>query len=264
MMQATIRVRQLQAIHLFPELAGVDATAVSVEHVAREGVHLLDLQEAASDARPEGGLGQLLEEDELGLEDPAEVAVRAGKTVRRTESREPPQRNRGGGVSGLQRGVEMPEAIPLVGDPTRVNLPVRSAHEAPEDAVVTGVDTVESLLCDAPNPRAEAPAEHRERGKVDVGVAVGVGVVLLEREVALVVEEAVQDGGRVPIRALDGRAEERGVVVGDETVELEGEVAEPPDCRSSEGPSVAASTVTASPVLGQRAGAATREAPENG
>ena len=31
------------AIHLFPELAGVDATAVSVEHVAREGVHLLDL-----------------------------------------------------------------------------------------------------------------------------------------------------------------------------------------------------------------------------
>ena len=104
---------------------------------------------------------------------------------------------------------------------------IRSAHEAPEDAVVTRVDPVESLLFDAPNPRAEAPAEHRERGKVDVGVAVGVGVVLLEREVALVVEEAVQDGGRVPIRALDGRAEERGVVVGDETVELEGEVAEP-------------------------------------
>ena len=36
-------------------------------------MHLLDLQEAASDARPERGLGHVLE-DELGFEDPAEVA----------------------------------------------------------------------------------------------------------------------------------------------------------------------------------------------
>ena len=35
----------------------------------------------------------------------------------------------------------------------------------------------------------------------------------IELEVALVVKEPVQDGRRVPIRALDGRAEEGGVVV---------------------------------------------------
>ena len=55
----------------------------------------------------------------------------------------------------------------------------------------------------------------------------GVRVVLLELEVALVVKEPVQDGRCVPIRALDGRAEEGGVVVGDEAVELKREIAEP-------------------------------------
>ena len=34
-------------------------------------------------------------------------------------------------------------------------------------------------------------------------------------------------GRRVPIRALDGRAEKGGVVVGDEAVELKHEIAEP-------------------------------------
>ena len=33
------------AIHLLPEIAGVDTTPVPVEHVARKRVHLLDLQE---------------------------------------------------------------------------------------------------------------------------------------------------------------------------------------------------------------------------
>ena len=122
------------AIHLLPEIAGVDTTPVPVEHVARKRVHLLDLQEAASDARPERRLGHVLE-DELGLEDPTEIAVRAIKAVLRTEPRETSQGDRGGGVSGFKRGVEMTEPIPLVGDPSCVDLPIRSAHEAPEDAV---------------------------------------------------------------------------------------------------------------------------------
>ena len=171
-------------------------------------------------------LGHLLE-DELGLEDPAEIAVGAIKAVLRTEAGETSQGDRGGGVSGFKRGIETTEPIPLVGDPSCVDLPIRSAHEAPEGAVVTRVDPVEPLLLEAPNPRAEATAEHRERGKIDIGIAVGVRVVLLDLEVALVVKEPVQDGRRVPIRALDGRAEKRGVVVGDEAIELKREIAEP-------------------------------------
>ena len=54
----------------------------------------------------------------------------------------------------------------------------------------------------------------------------GVGVVLFEVEVALVVEHAVEHEGRVAVGALDGATVERGVVVGDEGVELEREVVE--------------------------------------
>ena len=69
-----------------------------------------------TDARPERRLGHVLE-DELGLEDPTEIAVRAIKAVLRTEPGETSQGDRGGGVSGFKRGVEMTEPIPLVGDP---------------------------------------------------------------------------------------------------------------------------------------------------
>ena len=65
-----------------------------------------------------------------------------------------------------------------------------------------------------------------EGGEVDLGVTVGVGVVLFEVEVALVVEHAVEHEGRVAVGALDRAAVERGVVVGDEGVELEREVVE--------------------------------------
>ena len=97
-------------------------------------MHLLDLQEAASDARPERRLGHVLE-DELGLEDPTEIAVCAIKAVLRTAPGETSQGDRGGGVSGFKRGVEMTESIPLVGDPSGVDLPILSAHQAPESAV---------------------------------------------------------------------------------------------------------------------------------
>ena len=72
----------------------------------------------------------------------------------------------------------------------------------------------------------EPHADHPEGGEVDLGVAVGVGVVLFEVEVALVVEHAVEHEGRVAVGALDRAAVERGVVVGDEGIELEREVVE--------------------------------------
>ena len=71
--------------------------------------------------------------------------------------------------------------------------------------------------------RGQKPhADHPEGREVDLGVAVGVGVVLFEIEVALVVEDAVEHEGRVAVGALDRAAVERGVVVCDEGVELEG------------------------------------------
>jgi hypothetical protein len=51
--------------------------------------------------------------------------------------------------------------------------------------------------------------------------------VLLQIQVALVVQDPVEDEPRVPVGALDRRAVERRVVVGDEGIELQREVAEP-------------------------------------
>lgn len=54
-----------------------------------------------------------------------------------------------------------------------------------------------------------------------------VGVMLLQVQVALVVQQPVECEGGVAVGAFDRRAVERRVVVGDEGVELQGEVAEP-------------------------------------
>ena len=92
--------------------------------------------------------------------------------------------------------------------------------------VACRVGAVDPLAVQAANAWAEAHADHHEGREVDLGVAVGVGVVLFEVEVALVVEHAVEHEGRVAVGALDRTAVERGVVVGDEGVELEREVVE--------------------------------------
>ena len=50
---------------------------------------------------------------------------------------------------------------------------------------------------------------------------------LLQLQVALVVKEPIEHKRRFPVGAFDWRAVERRVVVGDEGIELQGEVAEP-------------------------------------
>ena len=103
----------------------------------------------------------------------------------------------------------------------KVHRPPSALEDRLEDAVVAvGVGAVDPLAVQAADSGAEPHADHAEGGEVDLGVAVGVGVVLFEVEVALVVEHAVEHEGRVAVGALDRAAVERGVVVGDEGVEL--------------------------------------------
>ena len=58
--------------------------------------------------------------------------------------------------------------------------------------VALGIGAVDALSVQASDARAEAHADHGEGGEVDLGVAVRIGVVLLEVEVAFVVEHAVE------------------------------------------------------------------------
>ena len=130
-------------------------------------------------------------------------------------------------MPGGERRVELADAVPLLGDEAEVHRPPSALEDRLEDAVVARrVGAIDTLAVQAANARAEAHADHHEGGEVDLGVAVGVGVVLFEVEVALVVKHAVEHEGRVAVGALDRTAVERGVVVGDEGVELEREVVE--------------------------------------
>jgi hypothetical protein len=99
--------------------------------------------------------------------------------------------------------------------------PVGPAHQPGQRPVISlGVEAVEALLHEAADARTEPSPQHRERGEVDLRVSVSVGVVLFQVQVAFVVQDPVEDEPRVPVGALDRRAIERRIVVGDEGIEL--------------------------------------------
>jgi hypothetical protein len=77
-----------------------------------------------------------------------------------------------------------------------------------------------------PDARAEALAKHRERGKIQLHIAMGIGIVLFGVQIRLMIEQAVEDVGGIPLRTLDRHGIERGVVVCNEGIELQGIVAQ--------------------------------------
>ena len=108
-------------------------------------------------------------------------------------------------MATLQRRVELSHAVPLLGDRARVDGAVGSPYEAFERAVIaTVIDTVDALVVRAPDAWAEPPTEHREGSEVDLCVAVAVGVVLVEFQVALVVQEPVENERGVAVGASIG------------------------------------------------------------
>ena len=62
------QVQAAAGVHLLPQLAGVDPAPSPVKNIPGQGVELLDLEQAASDAAAQLRLREVLE-DELGLED---------------------------------------------------------------------------------------------------------------------------------------------------------------------------------------------------
>jgi hypothetical protein len=80
-------------------------------------------------------------------------------------------------------------------------------------------------VLNAADARTEPQAQHGERGKVELGVSRGCRCNAPRYRARFRYTAAVEDEGRVAV-ALDGQAVERGVIVGDEDVKLQGEVTE--------------------------------------
>ena len=130
-------------------------------------------------------------------------------------------------LARLQRSVELTHPVPLLGDHLGVKRPVGPVHQGSKGRIVpVDIQSVEALLLNASNAWAESLSQHCECSKVDLGVAVRVRVVLFEIQVAFVVKEPIEHEGGVEVGAFNRQVVERSIGVGDERVELKGEIAE--------------------------------------
>ena len=94
-------------------------------------------------------------------------------------------------MAGLERGVELTHAVPVLGDLLGVDGLIGAPDQRRKRTVVAvGINPVDALVLDSSDARAEAQAQHGEGGEVDLGIAVGVGVMLFNLELAVVVSQA--------------------------------------------------------------------------
>jgi hypothetical protein len=73
---------------------------------------------------------------------------------------------------------------------------------------------------------AEPPAQHGECGEVQFRVAMCIRIMFLDLHVAFVIEKAVKHESRIAVGAFDGHAVEGSVIIREEGIEFESEVAE--------------------------------------
>ena len=142
-------------VHLVVDLAGADAPPLPVVDGPRQGVELLDLEQAPPHLRPQLRLGHVLQH-EFGLQRPAQLPVGGVEAVRGLEAVEPLQGARRRGVPGGERRVELADAVPLLGDEAEVHRAPAALEDRFEDAVVAArVGAVDPLAVEAADARAE-------------------------------------------------------------------------------------------------------------
>ena len=78
-------------------------------------------------------------------------------------------------MAGLERGVELTHAVPVLGDLLGVDGLIGAPDQRCKLTVVAvGIDPVDALVLDSSDARAEAQAQHGEGGEVDLGIRIRV------------------------------------------------------------------------------------------
>ena len=116
-------------------LAGSDAAALAEIHGARQGVERFSLEQAPAHVGAKLRLGHVLQH-ELGLKYTAEFAIASVETVRGLETVQALKRCGPGGVASRERGVELTDADPLLGDEAEVHRSAPAPDHRFEDTVV--------------------------------------------------------------------------------------------------------------------------------
>ena len=96
-------------------------------------------------------------------------------------------------MAALQRCVELPHSVPLLGNSARINSmvgPVNQASKLP--IVLAGIDAIDVLMLYAFDAWIKAPAQDGKRGEVQFRVTMRVRVMLLKLQVAFVIQQTVK------------------------------------------------------------------------
>src|SRR5205814_544840 len=134
--------------------------------------------------------------------------------------------HRRGRLARRKGGEELAHAVPVRGDPVEMQGALGLTDEGREWSIIPlEIDTVNPLAMQAPDTRAKALAKHGKGRKVQFDITMGIRIVFLRVEIGLMIEQAVQDIRGIPLRALNRHRVERRVVVSNERVELQGEIA---------------------------------------
>src|SRR5437870_1111668 len=188
-------------------------------------MELFTFQQPSTHPAAEGRVRQVVE-DKDRLKNTPEFPHRTIKVVPRPTGKQPFEGHRRGRLTRRKGGEELAHAVPVRGDPVEMQGALGLTDEGCEWSIrLLGIDTVYPLAMQAPDTRTKALAKHGKGRKVQFNIAVRIRIVFLRVEIGLMIEQAVQDIRGITLRALNRHGIERRVVVSNERVELQGEIA---------------------------------------
>jgi len=189
-------------------------------------MELFAFQQPSTYPAAEGWVRQVIE-DKDRLKHPPEFPHRPIKVVPRSTGEQPFERHRRGRLACRKGGEELAHAVPVRGDPVEVQRAFGLTDKGCEWSVISlEINTVNPLVMQAADTRAKALAKHGKGRKVQFNIAVRIRIVFLRVEIGLMIEQTIQDIRGIPLRALNRHGIERRVVVSNERVELQGEIAQ--------------------------------------
>ena len=156
-------------------------------------------------------------EDEQRALNTAQLAQRDGQAVLARVAAELPEHQRGRHRALLDRGGQPQDFVPMGADV----LDVERATDHRLERVIGGVAlrNVELGVAQVAYTRREAEAQEVHQREDVIGETCRVGVVLLDAQVGFVVQQAVEDVGRIAHTDVDHLGVERRVLVGDVGIE---------------------------------------------
>ena len=186
------------------------------EHRPGQRVARLTFVQAGMHAAAQFNTLQPVQDEQRAL-DPAQLAQGHGQSVLARVAAEFPEHQRGRHRALLDRGGQPQDFVPMGADV----LDVERAADHRLERVIGGIALrdVELGVAQVADARREAEAQEVHQGEDVIGEAGRVGVVLLDPQVGLVVQQAVEHIGGIADATFTTRGAERRVLVGDMGIE---------------------------------------------